>query len=344
MPGRRLRILLVADTHLGLDLPLKPRVERRRRGPDFFRNFERALEPALDGEIDLVVHGGDLLFRSRVKSWLVERALAPLLRVAEAGVPIVLVPGNHERSRIPMSLLTSHRRLHILDKPRTIELELGELKVAVSGFPCVRNGIRNRFSSLLSETGWDANPADLRLLCLHQSVEGARVGPADYTFRHGEDVIRGRDIPPGFAPVLAGHIHRHQVLTADLSGRTLGAPVFYPGAIERTSTAEREERKGYLTLSIRPDDESGGSVDSWTFHELKTRPMVDLALQTGGLDRAQLERLLQERLAEIDQDAIVRIHPEGNLSPTAQPALSAQALRALAPPTMTISLHWRRHA
>ncbi len=41
-----IRILFVSDTHLGFDLPRKPRVKRRRRGPDFFENFERALEPA----------------------------------------------------------------------------------------------------------------------------------------------------------------------------------------------------------------------------------------------------------------------------------------------------------
>ena len=32
-----------------VDLPQRPRVERRRRGPDFFANFERALAPALAG-------------------------------------------------------------------------------------------------------------------------------------------------------------------------------------------------------------------------------------------------------------------------------------------------------
>jgi DNA-3-methyladenine glycosylase len=40
------RILFLADTHLGFDLPERPRVDRRRRGPDFFANFVRALEPA----------------------------------------------------------------------------------------------------------------------------------------------------------------------------------------------------------------------------------------------------------------------------------------------------------
>jgi len=84
---RPLRVLLVADTHLGLDLPLHPQVQRRRRGADFLANFRRALEPALRGEVDLVVHGGDLFDRSRVHPALVQIALAPLLEVAAAGVP-----------------------------------------------------------------------------------------------------------------------------------------------------------------------------------------------------------------------------------------------------------------
>jgi DNA repair exonuclease SbcCD nuclease subunit len=59
----------------------------------------------------VVVHGGDLLYRSRVPAWLAEAALAPLKRLAESGVPVLLVPGNHERSRMPFPLLALHERL-----------------------------------------------------------------------------------------------------------------------------------------------------------------------------------------------------------------------------------------
>jgi hypothetical protein len=30
-----IRVLLMTDTHLGFDLPLRPRIKRRRRSPDF---------------------------------------------------------------------------------------------------------------------------------------------------------------------------------------------------------------------------------------------------------------------------------------------------------------------
>ena len=75
--------------------------------------------------------------------------------------------------------------------------------------------------------GCSACAADIRLLCLHQTVEGSRV--KGYTFRSGDDIIRGRDIPAGLAAVLCGHIHRSQVLTRDLAGKRLAAPVLLPG-------------------------------------------------------------------------------------------------------------------
>lgn len=337
MKARLLRVLLIADTHLGFDLPLRPRVERRRRGPDFFANFNRALEPARRGEVDLVVHGGDLLFRSRVQRELVYRAFEPLIEVAAGGLPVVVVPGNHERSAIPFPLLAAHPGVHILDRPRTVRLEVGGCDVAVAGFPFQRDNVRARFASLLGQTGWSAQPSSISLLCLHQAFEGARVGPSGYTFRHGADVIRGRDIPPGFAAVLAGHIHRRQVLTADLTGRALAAPVLYPGSIERTSFAERHEPKGFMTLDLSPGDD-GGKLQRWRFHELPARPMVDLEIDGEGLDRPELERRLKHSLTALDPDAVVRLAVLGRPQPKAAELLKVATLRSLAPATMTLTL------
>ncbi len=331
-------MLLLADTHLGFDLPVRPRVEYRRRGPDFFLNTERALAPALDGQVDLVVHGGDLLYRSRVPVRLVDRALEPLLQVADRGVPVVLVPGNHERGALPFPVLGAHEHLHILDRPKTLRLEVGGLQVAVAGFPCVRDGIRDEFNALVRATGVFDSAADIRLLCLHQSVEGATVGPAGYVFRSGPDIIRGRDIPPGFCAVLSGHIHRAQVLTEDLAGRPLPSPVFYPGAVERTSYAERDEVKGYMVLELGSGGAGAGCLVHHAFRELPTRPLVDLEVEATGLDHEALVGAIRFRLSNLDPDSVVRVAITGSVSAAAKPVLSAAELRALAPPTMTVSL------
>jgi DNA repair protein SbcD/Mre11 len=253
--GGILRVLLLADTHLGL-------------GVEHTERFERALQPALRGEVDLVVHGGDVFFRSRVKPGVVLRAFDPLKRLADSGVPVIVVPGNHERSAIPYPLLAAHPGIHIFDRPRTFTLNLRGVSIAVSGFPNERDRIREQFEHLLARTQWQSTPADLRLLCLHQTIEGAMVGPANFVFRGAPDVIPGRAIPSGFAAVLSGHIHRHQVLRADLGRRPLASPVFYPGSTERTSLAERYEAKGYVTMEIAADRGTGGRIRAWEFHPL----------------------------------------------------------------------------
>jgi DNA repair exonuclease SbcCD nuclease subunit len=266
VPSPTLRLLLLGDTHLGF-------TPRTRTGEDtiddpYFSNFERALLPALRGEVDLVIHGGDVFYRSKVKPGLVLRAFQPLKRVADNGIPVMVVPGNHERSAIPYPLLAAHPGIHIFDRPRTFPLRVRGLNVAIAGFPNDRDQIREAFPGLLERTAWTSLSSDIRLLCMHQSIEGATVGPADYVFRHAPDVLPGHAIPAGFAAVLSGHIHRHQILTADLRGRPLRSPVFYAGSTTRTSGAEHYEAKGYLTMEIAPDPETGGRVVGWTRHEL----------------------------------------------------------------------------
>lgn len=336
-PQNTFRILLVADTHIGLDFPLKPRVQCRRRGDDFLANFRLALEPARNGEVDAVVHGGDLFDRSRVPAALVQIALEPLLEAARAGVPVFLVPGNHERGKIPFHLWRSHPNLHIFDTPGTFVIQKGDARLSLSGFPFTRK-IRDRFAGKVLETAAGRHNADVRLLCMHQAVEGAQVGPVDFTFRSGEDVIRGADLPPGFDALLSGHIHRSQVLRSDLRGRKLAAPVIYPGSVERTAFAEQHERKGYCILEFLVQQKPGSRLERIDFYPLPARPMVTLEIQPDGTAAAELREQLRPRLAELDPEAVVRIRLLDEPSEAAWKAFSAASLRELAPPTMNVTI------
>jgi exonuclease SbcD len=309
------RVLFLSDSHLGFDLPSRPRVVRRRRGEDFFDTFERALEPAGRGEVDVVIHGGDLLYRSRVPLWLAERALAPLKRVASAGVPVLLVLGNHERARMPYPLLAMHEQLHVFDRPRTIVLQSGGVRAAFVGFPYTSD-IRHRFAERLAEATRDAVRADIRVLCLHQCIEGATCGPGDFTFRSGADVIRIGDLPPDVAVTLSGHIHRHQVL------RTTGRPpVIYAGSVERTSFAEAPETKGAVLLQLAPTGLAG-----FEFRPLPARPMITRTLGLSGVDAREATTRVRAAIQSTPDDAILQIRVAGEV-----PAgLTAERLRAMA--------------
>ena len=286
-----------------------------------------------------MVHGGDLLYRSRVPPALVHRALEPLLRVARRGVPVFLVPGNHERSALPYPILGAYPSLFLFDRPRTFVSEVAGFRVAIGGFPFAWD-VRARFSRLLLQTGLLGAPADIRLLCIHQAVEGARVGPANFTFRHGDDVIRASELPAGIAAVLSGHIHRAQVLRVDLAGRELRAPVVYPGSVERTSFAERDEPKGCLRLELGMEGKPGGRLLRLRWQALPARPMVQIELDVGEQDAEALEAQVRRRLGELPADAVVRLRVRGSLSPGGAAVLSAGHLRALAPSEMNVDVGW----
>ncbi len=255
------RILFLSDSHLGF-------------GDASFESFEKALLPATTGETDLVLHGGDLFYRSRIPAWLAERVYGRLADLADSGVDVFWVPGNHERSSAPRALFLTHPNVRVFDRPRTFVVARAGLSIALSGFPFApRVGVD--FAALVAATGHADVRADVKLLCLHQSVEGATVGPFDYVFRPGDEVVRGREIPPGFAAVLSGHIHRSQVLRTDLAGRPLASPVLFAGSTERTSSAERWETKGAFVLDVEAGGRGGRAA--WEFRAHGAPPAEDEA-------------------------------------------------------------------
>jgi DNA repair exonuclease SbcCD nuclease subunit len=330
------RILLLADSHLGFDLPLRPRVRRRRRGHDFLANYHTALAPAFAGDVDIVVHAGDVFDRSRVAPSVAYQALEPLRRVAERGVPVFIVPGNHERSRLPHPRFASHARLHVFDRPCTFFTDVRGTRIALAGFPFERRDVRRRFPELLRQTGWDRSPAPLHLLCMHHCVEGATVGPANYTFTTAEDVVRLGDIPADFTAVLSGHIHRHQVITTDLRKRSLASPVLYPGSIERTSVAEIGETKGFIIVHIGEGDRRAHV--RWQFRELPARPMIRTELAAERMSELALARAVEALVANAPPDAVLSIRVPGSLTEAQWQTLSPARLRALAPETMNLEV------
>jgi exonuclease SbcD len=327
------RIVFFADTHLGFDFPVKPRVERRRRGPDFFDNFHRVLDYAKRTRPDVVLHGGDVFFRARVPQLIVDMVYHDLFEFAGEGIPVLIVPGNHERSILPASLFLEHPNLYIFDRPKTFVFHVNGSQVAFSGFPCRRKDVRSKFSTLLQESGWMQYADACQLLCLHQTVEGARVGPSGYTFRRGADVIPRTELPQDAVAVLSGHIHREQVLASKSLDRKIIPRVIYPGSIERTSFAERDERKGFYEITFVEAGRGNWQIERLDFHELPARPMVDLTLKES-LRPESVAEFIKLESAKFDQHSIVRLRCEPGTSQRTKQVVTSSFLREILPGTM----------
>ena len=267
---RAIRILFLSDSHLGFNRPVKETNPQSGRSENFFHAFDEALEPALRSEVDAVIHGGDLFFRSRIPVWLTHEAITRIKPVSDRGIPFIFVPGNHERSWITHPILWHMENVYVFAEPGTIILSIREVVLSISAFPFQRGDIRDRFRNVLNETAYQGNRADIRLLCMHQIVEGARVGPGGYRFMKGPQVIRRADIPDHFAVVLAGHIHRHQVLNDQRSRDPYTSAVVYAGSTGRTSRAEIHETKGFIVVDLIPTDDGRGSTRTIEFRPVRT--------------------------------------------------------------------------
>jgi len=262
---------------------------------------------------------------------IVDLAYAPLFEFADK-VPIYIVPGNHERSVLPVSLYLSHPNIHVFNDPTTFTVPLDRTRLTLSGFPFERVDIRGRFKSLVAQTGWQQTPADIRLLCMHQTVEGATVGPNGYRFRFGRDVVRWVDLPLDFVALLSGHIHRKQVLR-----QSSGLPVIYPGSTQPTSFAEKSETKGFFEILINRHPQNGWQLADINFHTLPTRSMQDVILDSR-LGSSELVSHLQYRLARLDANAIVRLKWQGLPSRETQAVFSPSYLRSILPEGMNFQL------
>jgi DNA repair exonuclease SbcCD nuclease subunit len=166
------------------------------------------------------------------------------------------------------------------------------------------------------------------------------VGPVNYTFKYNDDVICLKDITKEFTAVLAGHIHRYQILAKNLHGRPLSTPVYYPGSIERTSFAEKDEKKGYFIFELASDKDSGLSIHREEFVELPARPMVKVKISPQGMDEKKLQAYINKSLQSLSPQSVVKLDIQGFIPEGCLPILRASSLRALAPKEMNISVRF----
>ncbi|HIG43004.1 MAG: metallophosphoesterase [bacterium] len=287
--NKPVRIIFFSDTHLGAAHTSRPGRRKNHRSEDFTRCFETVVDHAISSKADLLIHGGDLFNRSKPPADIVYQAYEKILQAADE-LPVLMLAGNHERAQLPPYLFLQHRNIHIFDEPKTFRFSFRGKSFCFGGFPHQKK-IRTGFMGLVDRSGIFDQPADYRYLCVHQTVEGARVGPNGYTFRHGDDVISASHIPGGLTAVLSGHIHRQQILDTV-------TPVVYCGSTERTSFAEADETKSFCELIP--------TEDHIEFVPLPATPMNSLSVPNE-LTGSQAQRFIEDWCRCQQHRAVIRI-------------------------------------
>jgi DNA repair exonuclease SbcCD nuclease subunit len=87
------RFLHIADVHLGIK-----RYNLPDRTGDFFRAWCEVIERyALGRHVDFVLIAGDLFDRRLVEPQAANHAMAMLMKLAEARIPVIVIEGNHDQ-------------------------------------------------------------------------------------------------------------------------------------------------------------------------------------------------------------------------------------------------------
>lgn len=306
-----IRFLHLSDTHFGVHYALNPRNPLRREyGELFFRKVEDIIREAIAiHKIDFIIHSGDFFNRSKPPPEIVDRGVKPFQYAARKGIPVFIIPGNHEKSRLPVGLLSfSNDKLNIISKPCSYLFEKNGISIKITGIPYIRYKARNNFFYILKKA-WNnfSNPTSTRfdysILIVHQLFKGSRL--ENYTFSRGHDVIPTFQGLRKFNYVACGHVHRFQFLYEKKSpflkstnkyylveqnqrtgnwhfdtncSKNLQFPkpiIAYAGSLERVSFMERNEPKGYLIGEIKPSNKGYQTLKlKAQFHELSAVKMI----------------------------------------------------------------------
>lgn len=253
------KILHFSDTHLGyqaFDRVTETGINAREQ--DVYDAFERVVERILVLRPDVVVHSGDFFHRPSPSNRALTFGLEQLRRIGSAGIPIVLIAGNHET---PKTIYNAPilRALRSLDHVFPFFGENWEYAefgpVAVHGVPHIND---NRL--LLSELErLTPVPGKFNILMLHTSLGkrylmeeyGEQVFPAEFETKLAE-----------FQYIALGHWHNCQRID-------LHPCAWYSGSTERLSDTEIGSEKGFLLLDIQPDN-----TCAVTFEAIPTRPWL----------------------------------------------------------------------
>jgi exonuclease SbcD len=294
-----IQVLHFADAHIDIANygRFDPQTALPVRVMDFLHALDQIIEAAVDENVDLVIFAGDA-YKDRNPQPTFQREWGQrLMRLSQAGIPTLLLVGNHDVSPAAGRAHTLQEfstldvpHIHVADRIKLWTPDELGIPVQIISVPWVSRSklmtreeaagmsldelliaMEERVTKAILDATNAADPALPLILTAHASVQGAAYGSERGVMLGHELILGGRIIADQRLDYVAlGHIHKHQSL------RPKGShpPVVYPGSIERIDFGEARERKGFVLAEI-----SKGST-SWQFAPLQTRRFLDIPVDT----------------------------------------------------------------
>ena len=323
-----MKIIHFSDTHLGYGEYSKvdPASGINQRELDVNAAFRQAIDIILKKKPDLVIHAGDLFDSPRPSNRAIHTALSELQRLSNAGIPTVLISGNHSTPRVAASCsifeaITILPNMHPIYKKQYEKIIIGDAAVHV----VPHTSSDTELCAELDKVKKDAK-VKYNILGLHVGITW------DDVYKMGEFnelIIPGKVLSKlkGFDYIALGHWHKffplEKIPNAHYSGSTERfsfREAGYPKGIVFVDLAEHKAE--LIPIEVRemikldPLNCSGKTATEVLemINKLKEKSKIDgriIQLKLENLARSTYVQLDLKHIRELFTEAFhVDIHPE----------------------------------
>lgn len=321
-----IKFIHTADIHFGMENygKIDQQTGIHTRLLDFARALNFCIDTAIESSVDFFLFAGDAYKTHHPSQTQQKMLLQSFLRLHKAGIPIVIVVGNHDH---PLSFGKANALdvfgqmpldgFYVFSKPGSIVLETKHGPISIVGVPWpTRNSvsmaddhleksstqlteyISRAIAHIITDYAEKIDPTIPAVLASHITVSSGIFSGSEKRAVYGNDpmLLPSQLAIKPFDYVALGHLHRHQNLNEN------GYPaVVYSGSIERIDFGERKEDKGFCLVSI---PEKGKA--SYEFITGPMRPFIQIEVIFKA-EENQTKQLLNEIARHDIQDAIVKI-------------------------------------
>jgi DNA repair exonuclease SbcCD nuclease subunit len=301
-----LKIFHLADTHLGFSAysKLDPESGLNQREIDLYDAFQRFIDEAIELKPDLILHSGDFFDSVRPTNRAISFAMDQLLRLSEAEIPIVIIAGNHSTPRLRETgsvfrLFEHLANVYPVYKGKYECIHFPNLNLKIHAVPhcSVPDTLQEELEKLVPDPDVKYNIA-----MLHAAIIGVT---AFRSSEFNEQEVPSGYLKPGFDYIALGHYHEFCEVEKN---------AYYSGSTERLNFLEAShEYKGFLEIELDDDLATGSPTAAADrvypepiFHELQTRPMIDLKpIDCSILDRNEISDKIEDSIKSIDIENII---------------------------------------
>lgn len=309
-----MRIVHISDTHLGYQAyrAIDKKLSTNQREADVGRAFSQAVDKILKIKPDCVLHSGDLFDSVRPSNRALHFAIAELLRLSQANIPVVIISGNHSLPRMrdtgsvfQLLTLPAFSHLYPVFKSRYEVIDIARLTIHAIPQCLTKEDFDEQLKMIKLN-----KKAKYNVLMLHAAIAGI---PEFSMGEFNEQEVPDSYLKEDFDYIALGHFHKYTQVAEN---------AFYVGSTERFSFNEVGQEKGFLEINLKERRA--------TFHPLKIRPMIDLpTIDAQGKEAEWVMKELEKAVAKNPiSDKIIRLTID-NIAAGTQNALNFSRLREL---------------